>query len=104
MANENNAGIRAVILDSGISMKEMQNVKIIRIKSDKYNLLMMKDYWPIIGEMHGSVAIEGENSIHYDNITAFYSMIHNVFHLIIKEKNIPSVSEKEPAKKETKKW
>ena len=66
-------------------MQEIDNVKLIRIKSDKYNLLIMKDYWPVVGEINGKIVIEAEESITYDNIVGFFSLSHNVFHLIIKE-------------------
>lgn len=83
---ENNQELKVIILDSKeIAMKEIENVKIIRVKSDKYNLLIMKDYWPVVGEINGKIVIEAEESITYENIVGFFSLSHNVFHLIIKE-------------------
>lgn len=47
-------------------------VKAIRIKSKEYNLLIMKDYMPLIGKIEGQLDIEREeNSIHFDYIEAF---------------------------------
>lgn len=84
---ENNKELKAIILDShAIDMTVIENVKIIRIKSDYCNLLIMKDYWPVVGEINGKISIEADKSITYDNIKGFYSLSHNVFHLIIKEK------------------
>ena len=34
---------------------EYNNVKLIRIKSDKYNLLIMEDYLPLIGDIKNNV-------------------------------------------------
>ena len=83
---KNNEELKVIVLDSNnINMNVIENVRIIRIKSDKYNLLIMKDYWPVVGEINGKIIIEAEESFTYDNITGFYALSHNVFHLIIKE-------------------
>lgn len=61
-------------------------VKLIRIKSKDYNLLIMKDYMPIIGEIDGSVDIEGEDvNKSFKNINAFYMSKENEFNLIIRK-------------------
>ncbi len=61
-------------------------VKAIRIKSSKYNLLIMKDYLPIIGEIDGNFELELDNdSKVLDNIKGYYVNQNNVFELIIKE-------------------
>ena len=83
---ENNTELKVIILDTGIATKTIENVKIIRIKSDKYNLLIMKDYCPVIGEINGSIAIEADEPFRMDDVRAFYALSKNVFHLIIKEK------------------
>ena len=83
--------LRVIILDSEtISMRVVENVKVIRIKSDFCNLLIMKDYWPVVGELNGRISIEADESIVFENIKGFYSLSHNVFHLIIKEKGADS--------------
>jgi len=83
---ENNKELKVIVLDSNhINMKVIENVRIIRVKSDKYNLLIMKDYWPVVGEINGKIVIEAEESITYDNLMGFFALSHNVFHLIIKE-------------------
>ena len=83
---QNNEELKVIILDSNnINMQEIDNVKLIRIKSDKYNLLIMKDYWPVVGEINGKIVIEAEESLTFENIVGFFALSHNVFHLIIKE-------------------
>ena len=82
----NNKELKVIVLDSGIEIKEIDNVKIIRIKSDNYNLLVLKDYWPVVGEINGSISIEGERNTKYENINGFYSLSRNLFYLIIKDK------------------
>ena len=79
--------LKVIVLDSGIDIEEIEKVKIIRVKSGIYNLLIYKDYWPIVGEINGSISIEGEINRKYENIKGFYSLSRNVFHLIIKERD-----------------
>ena len=62
------------------------NVKYIRIKRTKYNLLIMKDYMPILGEIEGSISFEGPNvNKAYENVLAFYMSKENEFNLIIRK-------------------
>ena len=36
------------------------DIKIIRIKSEDYNLLIMPNYMPLLGEVKGNIDIESE--------------------------------------------
>ena len=84
---ENNNGMKVIILENdSVKMSEINNAKIIRIKDKNYNILIMKDYWPVLGEVDGSVQIEAEESLILNGIKGFYSLSHNVFDLIIREK------------------
>lgn len=80
--------LKVIVLDNGIDIEEIEKVKIIRVKSGVYNLLIFKDYWPIVGEIDGSISIEGETNKKYENIRGFYSLSRNVFHLIIRERDV----------------
>lgn len=63
-----------------------ENVKYIRIKSTNYNLLIMKDYMPILGEIEGSISFEGPNvNRAFENVFAFYMSKENEFNLIIRK-------------------
>jgi len=65
---------------------EYEDVKIVRIISKDYNLLIMKDYLPILGEIQGSIDIKSDDiELNYKDIVAFYMNSNNVFNLIIKE-------------------
>jgi uncharacterized protein (UPF0254 family) len=76
--------VKIFTLSKGLEMRN--DIKAIRIKSDKYNLLIMVDYIPIIGEINGSIDCEAEeNSISYQNIKAYFMHSNNVFSLIINE-------------------
>ena len=67
---------------------EYENIKVIRIVSKDYNLLVMQDYLPILGEIDGSVDNKNEEiELNYKNIKAFYMNSNNVFNLMIKEGN-----------------
>ena len=78
--------LKVVVLDNNIDIKTIRGVKLVRVKSSKYNLLIMKGYLPVIGFVDGSVTIESHNTITYENIRAIFSNSHNVFYLIIKDK------------------
>jgi len=81
--NSNSISVKVLNIKKGTQI--LNNVKFIRILSDKYNLLIMRDYLPIIGEVNGSVEIEGEESLKYKNIKGYYMNKNNEFSLIIKE-------------------
>ena len=85
---DNNEGIKVRIFDLKKGLVEYENIKIIRIISKNYNLLIMQDYLPILGEIEGSVDIKNEDiELNYKNIKAFYMNSSNVFNLMIKEGN-----------------
>jgi len=82
----NNTGMKVRIFDMAHGLVEYDDVKTIRIISRDYNLLIMKDYLSVIGEIVGSVDIKGENvDISFKQIKAFYMNSKNVFNLMIEE-------------------
>ena len=81
-----NTGIKVRIFDMTHGLREYENIKIIRIISKDYNLLIMKDYLPIIGEIDGSVDIKNDDiNMSFKDIKAFYMNSENIFNLMIKE-------------------
>ena len=75
--------VRVFSLDG---LKEYENVKIVRIVSKDYNLLIMKDYLPIIGEIEGNVDIKSDSEeVNLKDIKAFYMTSNNEFNLMIRE-------------------
>ena len=79
-------GIKVKVFDIRNGMRVYDNIKIIRIISKDYNLLIMKDYLPIIGEIEGSVDIKNDVvNESFKNIKSFYMNSDNVFNLMIKE-------------------
>jgi len=84
--NSDGIKVRIFSLDKGLI--EYEHIKVIRIISKNYNLLIMQDYLPILGEIEGSVDIKNEDiELNYKNIKAFYMNSSNVFNLMIKEGN-----------------
>ena len=84
----NNEGIRVRIFSLDKGLIEYEHMKIIRIVSKDYNLLIMQDYLPILGEIDGSVDIKNEElELNYKSVNAFYMCSNNVFNLMIKEGN-----------------
>lgn len=79
-------GFKVRIFDLEKGLTEYEHIKIVRIISTDYNLLIMQDYLPIIGDLDGSIDIKGEDiDISYPKIRAFYMNSNNVFNLMIKE-------------------
>lgn len=76
--------VRIFDLDTGLT--EYEHIKVVRMISKEYNLLIMQDYLPIIGELEGSIDIKGEDiNLSFPKIKAFYMNSNNVFNLMIKE-------------------
>lgn len=82
--NSDGFKVRIFSLDRGLI--EYEHIKIVRIISKNYNLLIMQDYLPILGEIEGSVDIKNEEmELNYKKVKAFYMNSGNVFNLMIKE-------------------
>ncbi len=78
--------ITVKILSMKKGLIEYENVQFIKIKSKKYNLMIMKDYLPIIGEIQGEIEIETlKEKVKLDNIIGYYIHKHNEFNLFLKE-------------------
>ena len=85
--SEDSREMRVRVFDLN-GLVEYENVKIVRIVSKDYNLLIMKDYLPIIGEIDGNVDIKSEKEeVNLKNIKAFYMNSNNEFNLMIKEES-----------------
>lgn len=82
----NSSDIKVRVFDMEDGLKEYENIKSVRIVSKDYNLLIMKDYMPIIGEINGNVDIIGQDTnISFKKIKAFYTNNNNIFNLMIEE-------------------
>ncbi len=80
-------GINARIIDEDEGLRELQNVAAIRIRSTNYNLLIMEDYLPILGQVSGSVVFVLEDQeIPFEGVEGFFKHHHNEFTLIVERK------------------
>ena len=78
--------ITATVLGIDEGFQKFEQVDMIRIKSEKYTLLIMDDYMPVIGRIDGMVAIvSGEDTRSFQPIHGFYTHRKNTFELLIKE-------------------
>ncbi len=78
--------IEVIIISFEKEFQIFHNVRLLRLKSKDYNLLMMVDYMPVVGELEGMLTIVSENQeVSFENIRGFYVMKNNVFKLLVKE-------------------
>lgn len=74
--------ITVQLLNIAGDVKKYEDVKFIKIKSKKYNLIIMKDYLPIIGEIQGEIEIGREQeNIEMKKVRGYFMHKHNKFNL-----------------------
>lgn len=79
--------------ENGLEIYE--NVKFVRVVSRRYNLLIMADYLPVIGELDGFVFFrDGEREYRRENLKGYFMHKKNQFSLMLE-------SESEQAEEET---
>ena len=85
-ATPNVAKMNVKVLNIRNGLKSYDNVSMIKIKSKKYNLSIMEDYLPVIGEVDGDIEIIAiDNFVKLTNVIGYYMLKHNEFKLFIKE-------------------
>ena len=88
--------IQARISDFKNGLRVFDSVQLVRIKSKDYSLLIMEDYFPAIGSVHGDVDLVMENDlVHISRIDGFYLHRNNQFSLLIAEDRAEEITEKE---------
>ena len=74
------------LLNINGDVKVFDDVKFIKIKSKKYNLIIMKDYLPIIGDVEGRIQIGRENeNYNMNRVKGYFMHKHNQFNLFYAE-------------------
>ena len=48
--------IMAKVVDRENGLQEYENIRMVRVASKDYNLLIMEDYMPVIGQINAIVA------------------------------------------------
>ncbi len=77
--------VKIFSLNNGLT--EYRDVISVKLVSKDYNLLILKDYIPIIGEVDGSIEVKYQDKqLMFENVFAYYMNQDNVFNLILKEK------------------
>ncbi len=90
---QNKYKIYADVVDSVNGLQQYENIRMIRVKSKEYNLLIMEDYMPVIGEVDGFVEIIfDDNTIKLEDVHGYYMHKKNKFSLLIER------ASKEPEK------
>lgn len=81
-----NEFFKVKVFDLKHGLTVYNEIKLVRITSKDYNLLIMVDYLPIIGEFEGNIDIKGDDvDLSYENIRGFYMNSNNIFNLMINE-------------------
>lgn len=79
-----NKGILVNVFELETGLTTYKDCEYIRITDEKYNLLVMLDYTPIIGEVNGKIDIMyNGQEIHYECVKASFMNSNNVFNLMI---------------------
>ena len=74
--------ITVQLLNIAGDVKQYDDVKFIKVKSQKYNLIIMRDYLPIIGEIQGEIQIGREKEdINMEKVRGYFMHKHNKFNL-----------------------
>lgn len=84
MSNEvqENKHIEVQLLNINGDVTKYNDVNFIKITSKKYNLIIMQDYLPIIGEVDGKIEISMKNeNIKMNKIKGYFMHKHNKFNL-----------------------
>ncbi len=83
---EDQGSIIVKVLSMKNGLVEYDDVQFIRILSKKYNLIILKDYLPVIGEIRGDIEIERlKETIKLQNIVGYYIHKHNQFNLFLRD-------------------
>ncbi len=78
--------IKAEVLSVSKGRQAFEGLDLVRIQSDRFTLLIMQDYMPVIGEIRGRVELQrGDETTVYDKVRGFFTHSHNNFSLLLKE-------------------
>ena len=67
-------------------MEIYEGVSFVRVKSSRYNLLIMKDYLPVLGRISGDIAFRSqEDTYERENVQGFFMHKDNVFSLMLED-------------------
>ena len=78
--------IQARVSDFPHGLRVFDSVKLIRITSKDYTLLIMEDYFPCLGSVYGHVElVKEEELVDLGRVKGFYLHRNNEFSLLIEK-------------------
>ena len=78
--------IQARISDFEHGLRVFDGVKLVRIRSREYSLLIMEDYFPSMGSVHGRVdLVTDEDEIPLGGVHGFFLHRDNEFSLLVEQ-------------------
>lgn len=78
--------IQARISDFENGLRVVSNVRLVRIKSKEYSLLIMEDYFPAMGSVCGSVELVTDTEqVRVGKVKGFFLHRENEFSLLIED-------------------
>ena len=79
-------------------LQEFEDLEMIRIKSNRHTLLIMKNFMPVIGELEGSIEfVFAKDIVRMENLKGYYMHKKNSFSLLVEEGDTTPVEIKEAA-------
>lgn len=84
--------IKAKIVSMESGLLNYENIEMIRIKSKRHTLLIMKNFMPVIGELEGSVEfVFKEYTLLFENLKGYYMHKKNEFSLLVEKGNVEPI-------------
>lgn len=85
-AYESGGRIQVRVSDFPHGLRIFDSIKLIRITSKDYTLLIMEDYFPCLGSVYGKVELVGdEELVDLGRVKGFYLHRNNEFSLLIEK-------------------
>ena len=85
--------IRARVIDEEKGLRLITGIRVVRVRSREYNLLIMEDYLPALGKVDGSVTfLTRDEEYRLDGVKGFYKHQHNEFTLLLEKQASSAVT------------
>lgn len=79
-------------------LEEYGNVSFVRVVSKRYNLLIMADYLPVIGELEGSVSFaDAQREYSREHLKGYFMHKNNEFSLMLESEGKTEAGDAEGA-------
>ena len=79
-----NDSLKVIVLDIENGSKVFDDVRIVKIKSKNYTVMIMLDYAPTIGDLDGDLSILLQSDeVFYKNVKGFYHINNNEMTILL---------------------